>query len=106
MNGCTSPHPLFPQVRDGARVSQDQLNYWDRVWTHSMSIDIRNVNYSDEGYYTLKDRQSRVVSVTRMDLTGWSRSRQIMTATQHDTDKRNRNPNTDSRTNSTDAVLL
>lgn len=39
-----------------------------------MNIEIRNVNYSDEGSYTLKDRSSRVVSVTRMDLTGWSQS--------------------------------
>ncbi|XP_029309147.1 formin-A [Cottoperca gobio] len=56
-------------VRDGARVSQDLPNYWDRVQTHSMNIEIRNVNYSDEGHYTLRDRKDRVVSVTRMDLT-------------------------------------
>ncbi|XP_049428019.1 synaptojanin-1 [Epinephelus fuscoguttatus] len=56
-------------VRDGARVSQDLPDYWDRVLTHSMNIEIRNVNFSDEGYYTLKDRRDRVVSVTRMDLT-------------------------------------
>lgn len=58
------------QVRDGARVSQDLPNYWDRVQTHSMNIEIRNVNYSDEGHYTLRDRRDRVVSITRMDLTG------------------------------------
>lgn len=63
---------LFPQVRSGARVSQDLANYWDRVWTNTMNIEVRNVNYSDQGYYTLKDRSSRIVSVTRMDLTGWS----------------------------------
>ncbi|XP_042340261.1 formin-A isoform X2 [Plectropomus leopardus] len=56
-------------VRDGARVSQDLPDYWDRVQTHSMSIEIRNVNFSDEGHYTLKDRRDRIVSVTRMDLT-------------------------------------
>jgi len=56
-------------VRDGARVSQDLPDYWDRVWTHSMNIEIRNVNYSDEGRYSLKDRRDRLVSVTRMDLT-------------------------------------
>lgn len=61
---------LTSQVRDGARVSQDLANYWDRVLTHRMNIEIRNVNYTDEGHYTLKDRSSRVVSVTRMDLTG------------------------------------
>nr|XP_046256355.1 wiskott-Aldrich syndrome protein family member 1 [Scatophagus argus] len=56
-------------VRDGARVSQDLPDYWDRVLTHSMNIEIRNVNYTDEGHYTLRDRMDRVVSVTRMDLT-------------------------------------
>ncbi|KAM8772494.1 uncharacterized protein AB9X84_009987 isoform 1-T1 [Acanthopagrus schlegelii] len=56
-------------VRDGARVSQDLPDYYDRVQTHSMNIEIRNVNLTDEGHYTLKDRRDRVVSVTRMDLT-------------------------------------
>ncbi|XP_028272687.1 uncharacterized protein LOC114442991 [Parambassis ranga] len=56
-------------VRDGALVSQDLPDYWDRVQTHSMSIEIKHVNYSDEGHYTLRDRRERIVSVTRMDLT-------------------------------------
>lgn len=56
-------------VSDGARVSQDLPNYWDRVQTHSTRIELKNVNLTDEGRYTLKDRRSRVVSVTRMDLT-------------------------------------
>ncbi|XP_034543065.1 cleavage and polyadenylation specificity factor subunit 6 [Notolabrus celidotus] len=56
-------------VREGARVSQDIPEYWDRVQTHSMKIEIRNVNVSDEGRYELKDRRDRLVSVTRMDLT-------------------------------------
>ncbi|XP_040892676.1 uncharacterized protein wu:fc21g02 isoform X2 [Toxotes jaculatrix] len=56
-------------VRDGATVSQDLAAYWDRVRTHSMSIEIRNVNYSDVGRYVLRDRRTRLVSVTRMDLT-------------------------------------
>ncbi|XP_041840222.1 cleavage and polyadenylation specificity factor subunit 6 [Melanotaenia boesemani] len=56
-------------VRDGARVSQDLPDYWDRVQANSMNIEIRHVNYSDEGQYTLRDRKDRVVSVTRMDLT-------------------------------------
>uniref|UniRef100_UPI0037E7CB0B uncharacterized protein n=1 Tax=Semicossyphus pulcher TaxID=241346 RepID=UPI0037E7CB0B len=56
-------------VREGARVSQDLPDYWDRVLTHSMNIEIRHVNISDEGRYTLRDRRDRVVSVTRMDLT-------------------------------------
>uniref|UniRef100_A0A3B4TTJ1 Immunoglobulin subtype domain-containing protein n=1 Tax=Seriola dumerili TaxID=41447 RepID=A0A3B4TTJ1_SERDU len=56
-------------VRDGAPVSQDLPDYWDRVQTHSQNIEIRNVNYTDEGHYVLKDRRNRVVSVTRMDLT-------------------------------------
>lgn len=60
------------QVRDGARVSQDLPDYWDRVQTHSMNIEIKHVNYSDEGRYTLRDRRDRLVSVTRMDLTGRS----------------------------------
>lgn len=59
-------------MHDGARVSQDLPDYWDRVQTHSMKIEIRNVNYTDEGRYTLRDRRDRVVSVTRMDLTGGS----------------------------------
>lgn len=60
------------QVRDGARVSQDLLDYWDRVRTHAMNIEIQNMNLSDMGHYTLKDRRDRVVSITRMDLTGMS----------------------------------
>ncbi|KAM4583639.1 uncharacterized protein PAE49_003517 [Odontesthes bonariensis] len=56
-------------VRDGAQVSQDLPDYWDRVQTHFKNIEIRHVNYSDEGQYTLRDRRQRVVSVTRMDLT-------------------------------------
>lgn len=59
-------------MRNGAPVAQELMNYWDRVWTHSANIEIRNVNYSDVGHYTLTDRWSRVVSVTRMDLTGRS----------------------------------
>ncbi|KAM3622815.1 uncharacterized protein V6R79_003479 [Siganus canaliculatus] len=56
-------------VRDGARVSQDLSNYYDRVQTYSQSIEIKNVNYTDEGHYTLRNRRDQVVSVTRMDLT-------------------------------------
>ncbi|XP_050926225.1 uncharacterized protein wu:fc21g02 [Lates calcarifer] len=56
-------------VRDGARMSQDLVDYWDRVQTHSMNIEIRNVNFSDQGHYILRNRRDRVVSVTRMDLT-------------------------------------
>ncbi|XP_060941715.1 wu:fc21g02 [Limanda limanda] len=56
-------------VRDGAPVSRDLPDYWDRVQTHSMNIEIRHVNYSDEGHYSLRDRKNRLVSVTRMDLT-------------------------------------
>lgn len=59
-------------MRDGAPVAQELLNYWDRVQTHSMNIEIRKVNSTDEGRYTLRDRNFRVVSVTRMDLTGES----------------------------------
>ncbi|XP_054460359.1 uncharacterized protein wu:fc21g02 [Anoplopoma fimbria] len=56
-------------VHDGARLSQNLPDYWDRVQTHTMKIEIRNVNHSDEGLYTLRDRSDRLVSVTRMDLT-------------------------------------
>ncbi|KAM8878887.1 uncharacterized protein AB9W97_014529 [Spinachia spinachia] len=56
-------------VHDGATRSQDLPDYWDRVRTSSMYIEIKNVNYSDVGHYTLSNRGSRVVSVTRMDLT-------------------------------------
>ncbi|XP_047435508.1 DNA-directed RNA polymerase II subunit RPB1 [Mugil cephalus] len=55
-------------VRDGARVSQDLPDYWDRVQTHSSNIEIRHVNFTDEGRYTLTDRRDRVVSITKMDL--------------------------------------
>ncbi|XP_071370421.1 uncharacterized protein, partial [Centroberyx affinis] len=56
-------------VHDGAPVSQDIPDYWDRVKTHSMNIEIKDVNTSDVGRYTLMDRRNRVVSITRMDLT-------------------------------------
>ncbi|KAK2815525.1 hypothetical protein Q5P01_025992 [Channa striata] len=59
----------FTLIRDGSRVSQDLSNYWDRVQTHTGNIEIKNVNYTDVGRYTLRDRKNRVVSVTRMDLT-------------------------------------
>lgn len=60
----------FPQVRDGSRVSQDLPDYFDRVKTTGSNIEILNVNYSDVGHYTLRERRHRVVSITRMDLTG------------------------------------
>lgn len=56
-------------VRDGARVAQDLPDYWDRVETHSMNIEIKHVNHSDVGRYILRDRKDRMVSITRMDLT-------------------------------------
>lgn len=56
-------------VRDGAVISQDLPDYWDRVRLGRQSIEVREVNTSDVGRYTLRDRQNRVVSVTRMDLT-------------------------------------
>ncbi|TKS69359.1 hypothetical protein D9C73_003423 [Collichthys lucidus] len=59
----------FTLVRDGARVSQDLPDYFDRVVTQHNSIIIKHVNYTDIGRYTVKDRKDRVVSVTRMDLT-------------------------------------
>ncbi|CAK6976119.1 formin-A isoform X1 [Scomber scombrus] len=59
----------FTLVRDGARVSQDLADYYDRVFTHSMNIEIKHVNISDQGRYILKDRRFREVSITRMDLT-------------------------------------
>ncbi|XP_029910025.1 protein cappuccino [Myripristis murdjan] len=56
-------------VSQGSTVAQDLPDYWDRVKTHSMNIEIRDVNTTDVGRYTLTDRRGRVVSVTRMDLT-------------------------------------
>ncbi|KAF7652413.1 hypothetical protein LDENG_00097220 [Lucifuga dentata] len=56
-------------VSDGAQVSQDLPDYWDRVRTHNLNIEILNVNTSDVGRYILKNRMDRVVSVIRMDLT-------------------------------------
>lgn len=60
------------QVRKGGWVSYEDQDYKTRVQTHSTNIQIRNVNYTDEGWYYLKDRNNRVVSITRMDLTGGS----------------------------------
>ncbi|XP_029364211.1 uncharacterized protein LOC115047428 [Echeneis naucrates] len=65
----SGPTGNFTLVNAGARVSQDLSEYWDRVEISSTNIEIRNVNYSDEGHYYLKDRKDRLVSVTRMDLT-------------------------------------
>lgn len=59
----------FTLVRDGARVSQDLPDYFDRVRTHSRTIEILAVNVSDVGRYRLTDRKDRLVSVTKMDLT-------------------------------------
>lgn len=59
----------FTLVKDGARVSQDLFEYFDRVRTHSKNIEILGVNVSDVGHYRLMDRKNRLVSVTRMDLT-------------------------------------
>ncbi|XP_029989212.1 uncharacterized protein LOC115418832 [Sphaeramia orbicularis] len=56
-------------VRDGALVSQDIPDYWDRLRIHTKNIEIRNVNYTDVGRYYLYDRKNRLVSITRMDLT-------------------------------------
>lgn len=57
-------------VHDGAVVAQDHLDYWNRVKTYSTKITIENVNTTDVGYYTLRDRRDRVVSIIRMELTG------------------------------------
>lgn len=56
-------------VRMGARVSQDLPDYFDRVFLHNTNIEIVSVNFSDVGHYRIYDRQNRLVSVTRMDLT-------------------------------------
>ncbi|XP_028999238.1 uncharacterized protein LOC114851743 isoform X2 [Betta splendens] len=56
-------------VRNGSKVTQKLPKYVGRVRTTASNIEVRNVNYSDVGHYTLKDQKQRVVSVTRMDLT-------------------------------------
>ncbi|CAL8355105.1 unnamed protein product [Boreogadus saida] len=56
-------------VRDGAPVGQDHLEYHDRVRPQHNRIDIRVVNTTDVGHYTLVDRRDRVVSIVRMELT-------------------------------------
>lgn len=56
-------------VRDGARVSQDLPDYFDRVRVRAKTIEILKVNFSDVGRYRLFDNKDRLVSVTRMDLT-------------------------------------
>lgn len=70
-NGSQTQWVCLPQVRDGSRVSQDLPDYWDRVKTGPSNIEIKNVNYTDVGRYILRDQRGRVVSITRMDLTGW-----------------------------------
>ncbi|XP_072319143.1 uncharacterized protein [Eucyclogobius newberryi] len=55
-------------VRDGAVVSQDLFEYFDRVRLTQKSIEIISVNVSDVGRYHLNDRKGRLVSVTRLDL--------------------------------------
>ncbi|KAM9770067.1 uncharacterized protein ACNS7B_007562 [Menidia menidia] len=64
----SGPDANVTLVRDGAPVSQDLTDYWGRVETHFRNIEIRHVNLSDVGRYTLKDRKDRVVSITKMDL--------------------------------------
>ncbi|KAG8014996.1 hypothetical protein GBF38_022227 [Nibea albiflora] len=59
----------FTLVRDGARVSQDLPDYFDRVVTQHDRIIIKHVNYTDEGHYTVRNRRDKEVSITRMDLT-------------------------------------
>lgn len=54
----------------GNPLSEDYNDYWGRVKVSSSNIEIRNVNYTDEGLYVLKDRTDRDVSFTRMELTG------------------------------------
>ncbi|XP_034044165.1 uncharacterized protein wu:fc21g02 [Thalassophryne amazonica] len=56
-------------VQAGAGVSQTLPGYLGRVVTFSKNIEIKHVNITDEGQYTLRDSRGRVVSVTRMDLT-------------------------------------
>ncbi|XP_051242095.1 histone-lysine N-methyltransferase SETD1B isoform X2 [Dicentrarchus labrax] len=59
----------FTLVQHGTWVPHSFPDYLDRIEIHSTTISIKNVNYTDEGRYTLKDRRDRVVSITRMDLT-------------------------------------
>ncbi|KAK7930081.1 hypothetical protein WMY93_006476 [Mugilogobius chulae] len=56
-------------VRDGALVSQELPDYFDRVRFSSRNIEIVSVNVSDVGHYHLFDRKGRLVSMTRLDLT-------------------------------------
>ncbi|KAJ3614661.1 hypothetical protein NHX12_018232 [Muraenolepis orangiensis] len=63
-------HANVTLVHDGTLVSQNLPDYWDRVILKHGSIEIRDVNTSDVGRYILTDRRDRVVSITRMELTG------------------------------------
>ncbi|KAG8014994.1 hypothetical protein GBF38_022225 [Nibea albiflora] len=76
----------FTLVRDGARVSQDLPDYFDRVVTQHDSIIIKHVNYTDEGRYTVRNRRGREVSATGMALKGWSLFA-IFTSTDHTINK-------------------
>lgn len=69
---------LCLQVRKGNPVSEDYHDYWGRVKVSSTNIEIRNVNYTDEGLYVLKDRTDRDVSFTRMEVTGGLSTRKTL----------------------------
>lgn len=58
------------QVRDGMIQQGNLINFGGQVKTHSYSgIEITLTNTS-QGLYTLRDRKGRVVSITKMELTG------------------------------------
>ncbi|KAL0984108.1 hypothetical protein UPYG_G00137190 [Umbra pygmaea] len=56
-------------VYEGAVVVQNHPDYGNRVKTYSTKIGIENVNTTDVGYYMLRDRRERLVSIIRMELT-------------------------------------
>lgn len=70
VDGFTDWGPLcLMQVDRGQLASQD-ISSWRRVEITSLNIVIKNVNYTDEGLYVLKDYANREVSYTRMELVG------------------------------------
>ncbi|KAJ7987773.1 hypothetical protein DPEC_G00329980 [Dallia pectoralis] len=65
----SGPDANVTLVRYGGTLTENHPDYWNRVKTYSTKITIENVNTTDVGYYTLRDRRDRVVSVIRMELT-------------------------------------
>lgn len=57
-------------VEHGLAVGSSHPDYMGRLTLTSNSIEVRKVNVSDVGNYTLSDRLNRVVKIIYMNLVG------------------------------------